>query len=429
MKGPRFLISVLVLAALGAVAAMHRASRLARASGPMTQQCYIWQRAWTPAVVAAVQSSSPARSADVVLAAEASFRAGQLRIVKVSVDYAALNSAGRPAGLALRIGPYSGSFATNDAMATQLADLAAGLMDDWKNHGHSPSELQIDFDCAESHLAGYRHWIEAIGRKVEPTPVTITVLPSWLNSSAFAPLARLAPNYVLQVHSLRRPTSVDAPMNLCDSDAARKAVERAGKIGVPFRVALPTYGYFVAFDAGGQFVGLSAEGPSLDWPADTRIRTLRADPAAMAALIRQWTNDRPSSMTGIIWYRLPVAGDTLNWRTATLTAVMGGRAPMPSLHARVIRTEPSLAEIWLDNDGDADAPLNVQVAVHCPPDTIAASDALGGFEKDDAVPQLVFRAGSSSNNEFLPPGDRRAIGWVRLVSDMEVQADVLPNHP
>ena len=64
---------------------------------------------------------------------------------------------------------------------------------------------------------------------------------------------------MLQVHSLERPKNFDAPFTLCDANAARRAVTWAAKIGVPFRVTLPTYGYLVAFAPGGQFVGLSAE--------------------------------------------------------------------------------------------------------------------------------------------------------------------------
>ena len=55
--------------------------------------------------------------------------------------------------------------------------------------------------------------------------------------------------------------------------------------------------------------------------------TVAADPDALARLVRGWMVDRPAALTGIIWYRLPVAGDTRNWSWPTLARVSAGEAP------------------------------------------------------------------------------------------------------
>src|SRR4029077_5145510 len=99
----------------------------------------------------------------------------------------------------------------------------------------------------------------------------------------------------------------DAAFLLCDPAAAKKAVEAAARFRRPFRVALPTYGYVVAFDRQGKGGGLSAEGPLLSWPREAMVRVARSDPAAMAGLVRTWTADRPAALSGILWYRLPSA--------------------------------------------------------------------------------------------------------------------------
>jgi hypothetical protein len=262
-----------------------------------------------------------------------------------------------------------------------------------------------------------------------PTPVTFTALPSWLKHSEFAALARASDGYVLQVHSLDQPRSIDAPMTLCDASAALRAVDAAGRIGLPFRVALPTYGYLVAFDDHGQFVGLSAEGPSRDWPAATQVRTLSADPRAVATLVARWQSIRPACMTGVIWYRLPTGGDALNWRMPTLRAVMAGRAPAPVVRAEVTKSDGVLAEVELRNVGDADAKLNQTVSVRWGGAELVASDAIGGFEGSERKDQLILRPSSVLSTERLAPGDRRAIGWVRLSNDKEVIADVSTVQP
>jgi hypothetical protein len=428
MKFGRSILVFLGALSIGAAAHFwkHPASR---AHGSLSQQAYIWQRAWTSAVSEAASTSSKQFSAYVALAGEVSFHSGEINTARVALDYRSLRATGMPIGLALRIGPYRGKFSSNDSIALKIENLAASLLTEAKAAGVEPAELQIDFDAGESQLGGYRLWIEAIKKRVAPVHVTITALPSWFASSEFPSLVRASDGYVLQVHSLNRPLSVDAPMTLCDPAAARRWVEQAGRIGAAFRVALPTYGYLVAFDDNGRFVGLSAEGNAMTWPRATQVKTLSADPLAMAGLVSAWTADRPACMAGIIWYRLPVADDTLNWRLKTLQTVMAGQSPQADVRAVVVKSEANLYEIQLQNEGDADAKANAQVNVNWENADLVADDAIGGFEKNEQAGRVIFRATPSIALERLAPGDRRVIGWVRLSTDTEVHADVSQINP
>jgi hypothetical protein len=284
------------------------------------------------------------------------------------------------------------------------------------------AELQIDFDCAAGKLDGYRVWVEAIRARVTPVPVVITALPSWLGRSACGRLVAAADGWVLQVHSLERPRDMAAPVSLCDPVRARLAVARAARLGRPFRVALPTYGYTVGFDGQGRFVGLAAEGSSRSWPEGVQLRELRADPAAMAALVHGWTLDRPAALRGVIWYRLPVAGDRLNWSWPTLAAVMAGQAPGGRLRADARRPRPGLVEIDLVNDGNADHSGPVGVTVRWSGARRVAGDALGGVVLVEEGPGLaVFRSAGAVR---LEPGGRRVLGWLRLDVEVEVHAEL-----
>ena len=287
-----------------------------------------------------------------MLSAEVFWKGKQPQVIRVPLDYSLLTNVPCPVGLAFRIGPCPASIATNEATTAFLTDVAAALIAEARSRRLVPRELQIDFDCAESKLDGYRGWVEAFRRKVAPVPVSITALPSWLGQPAFKRLAAAADGYVLQVHSLLRPRAFDAPFTLCDPAAARRAVDQAGQIGIPFRVALPTYGYLMAFDARGRFVGLSAEGPSKTWPANVQLREVRANPIELAQLVQLWATNRPAAMRGVIWYRLPVAGDALNWRWPTLSAMVAQRFPRESMRVESRRVEPGLVRISLINDGE-----------------------------------------------------------------------------
>ena len=188
----------------------------------------------------------------VVLQAEIVWRNAKPEVIPVRLDYAALAATHRPVGIALRIGGYAGPFAAEGDLTQFLTGLATNFIAEARSNGISASEFQIDFDCAASKLDGYRVWVEALRKKISPTPLTITVLPSWLKEPAFKKLAGATDGYVLQVHSLERPKNIEAPFTLCDPADARRAVDLAGTMGVPFRVALPTYGYFMPGDKSGK---------------------------------------------------------------------------------------------------------------------------------------------------------------------------------
>jgi hypothetical protein len=325
LKRHFFLLTALLVAVSAAFGVWWlNAPRTPTASGPLRQEVYVWQRAWTPAVQTAVQTHGTNFAEIAVLAGEISWHTNrQPQLIRVTLAYEALVKSGRPVGLTLRINPYAGPF-TNDAVTEFIAATALRLVTEARTNLLPVAELQIDFDCAESKLDGYAFWIETVRQRVAPLPVTITTLPSWLDSRAFAKLARQATNYVLQVHSAARPQSADAPFTLCDPRAARRAVTRAGRLGVPFRVALPTYGYEMAFDPRGNFLGLTAEGPPPAWPTNALRRRVESNQEELSELMRIWTHRRPQALRGVIWYRLPVATDRHNWDWPTLDRVRRG---------------------------------------------------------------------------------------------------------
>jgi len=388
------------------------------AAGALQQEAYVWQRAWTDPVRQAVREHAGAFSNLVLLAAEVSWPGGRPHVLRVALPWNELRQIKTPIGLALRVGSFAGPFSDSDAVARTLMSTAVSLT----TNGVRLSELQVDFDCAESKLEGYRQWVVALKKAIAPIPLTLTALPSWLNRSAFPALAGAADGYVLQVHSLERPTSFDAPFTLCDPPAARAAVERAGAIGLPFRVALPTYGYLLAFAPDGRFVGLSAEGPARAWPTNARLREVRADPAAISDLVQNWARLRPAAMRGIIWYRLPMEADDLNWRWPTLNAMLQLRSPREHVRAESRRVESGLLEIGLVNDGELDLSSRLAVTVHWQGARLAAGDALRGFELVQAgALAATFQPRSPPR---LRAGETRTLGWLRLNKDVGVQLEL-----
>ena len=388
------------------------------AGEPLPHQVYVWQRAWTPAVCEAVAEHGSIFQETVILAAEVTWKNKAPQVTRVGVDYPSLTSLHCPIGLVLRVGPFSG-LGTNQAAVNILAGLATSVVTEARNNKLNPVELQIDFDCATAKLDDYRAWLTVVQQRLAPLQVTITALPSWLDSLAFVPLAAMSTNYVLQVHSLEKPTSSDAPFSLCDAGAAERAVAKAGKIGVPFRVALPTYAYIVAFNAEGKFAGLSADGPRSDWPKGTQLREMSADPHSISSLVRSLNTNHPSAMRGFIWFRLPVAVDNFNWRWPTLGAIIAGREPQEKFRATTRRVEPGLVEINLENTGELDISSRLTVEVSWTDARLVAGDALRGFElSEQSGSGAIFH--TKQTNFRLPAGEHQVIGWLRFETDREV---------
>jgi hypothetical protein len=201
---------------------------------------------------------------------------------------------------------------------------------------------------------------------------------------------------------------------------------------MPFRVALPTYGYIAMFDDQGMLAGLLAEGRPSALADGLLVREVSADPAAMAALVAHWTRSRPAAMQGIVWYRLPVEGDRLNWAWPTFARVLRGEAPAGSLVvlAREATDGPgsgTLLEVIAENGGDLDVELPRDLAVRWTDGVrLLGADALAGMEwRRDAECSVRFARFVGLGDARLRPGERRMLGWIRLSGDMEVTVDVV----
>lgn len=387
-------------------------------SGPLAHGAFVWQRQWTPAVYGAIRAA-PARGLRglVALGAEIEHRDDGPRTVRVAFDLNALAAVGPP-GLALRIGGLSRTPYPVEA----ISDVAAQLDGAARRSGHPLAELQIDHDCPTRRLNECADLLEAVRRRIAPTPLTFTALPSWLEApEAFARLAEAADGYVLQVHSLDDPGQ---RRSLVDLDLARRAVASAARVGVPFRVALPTHAYLVHLDPKGRTVAVDAEGGGADLGPSTTRRLVSSDPAEMATLVREWSASRPKALQGIVWFRLPVDGDRFNWTASTLEAVMDGQAPTSRLAIDIRRPQPGLAELDLVNRGESAeaAPLRLELSYPKPP---LAGDGLGGYRLHlDRDPfghdppgrgHLDGQAGAP-----LRPGERRPVAWLRFTPGEEV---------
>jgi len=395
-----------VFAAIIAFAGCNRAE--VQVSGPLRQRGYIWQREWTPAVIDSLGEAARRMDGVVILGAEINLAGKKTEIVKASIDWEAVKGRTEHCSVALRVAPFAGPFRAEDSPARTIVDVATEILGDARAHQVQIEEFQFDFDSAQKNLRSYRAWLQALRSAIQPIRFVITVLPAWLDNPEFLPLVREADSYVLQVHSV--PTS-SGSATLCNPHLAHEWVAKAAKLGLPFSVALPTYRCIAGYGPDGKLLSVAMDSVQPSWPPGTRILEFGADADDIAALVDAWKKARPNQLRELIWYRIPIATDTRNWRWVTLSAVMAGHRPEHKL--RVLQEGANPIDLAILNEGEADEQFNSNVMATWSGAGLTASDALSGWNVRSENDRAVFST-VATHGIRLPPGATRKIGWLRF---------------
>lgn len=366
------------------------------ALAPLTVEAYVWQAPGRPGVAEAVEMSREAIGIHHFRAAEFRWTKGGFEAENVVLER--LPAPG--AGLVVRIGASAAGIAWDDGQRREIARAVARLAT------LEPREIQCDYDCPQRRLDVYRRLLADLRAAAGPVPVVPTVLPSWLDEPAFAALATESPGYVLQVHSLELPSG-GGPVTVFDPALARRAVAKAARLGVPFRVAMATYGCEVWFDDVGNVMEVISEDRPPFGMVPARRAYAFADPEAAAALVAEWITQRPAGLTGIVWYRLPVAGDRRNWPWQTLAKVARGERAAPVIE--VDRASAGRAgDLWIENRGTGPGRLPRRLTALGP---VAAADAVGAYRFAPGADRATFVL-RDDVWPWLDPGGRIVIGWV-----------------
>lgn len=367
-----------------------------RATPPLPNDAYVWQRRWTPALTHALRDSAPVLRSWRVLAAE--LRADGAW-VDAAPDLAALAATARPVVPVLRLDGRVGDLREADIAARVAATLGA-----WRGAGVQVAGLEIDYDCATARLPAYATLLAKLKTRLpSDLPLSITALPTWLDSPALADLLAVPDETVLQVHAVLNP----AQGLLFDASRARAWLDAyARRARKPWRVALPTYGSRVAWDEHGRIAAVESERPAL-MPGGRSAELLVA-PETLAAFVGALDREPPAGLAGIVWFRLPTQADARAWSLPTWRAVLARQPLAPALTVAADAPGPGGARnVVLVNGGNADTPLPfvVRLDARC-----NAADGINGYTLEyDREGGYLRRA----RDGLLRAGAERAIGWIR----------------
>jgi len=359
---------------------------------PLDQQLYVWQRQWTPAHDAALKDSRADFSTLRVLALQAFPNAGWSR---ARIDPALLKLDGRPVIAVIRLDGQLKAL-DQDEVTAQIRQ----VISDWQAQGVNLAGVEIDHDAGNVRLPAYRQFLAQL-RGALPTslPLSITALPSWLDSRELPALLSTVDSSVLQVHAVSDPRR-----GLFDADQARQWAKAWSRITTkPFYLALPAYGVALLPSAGGAPVVES----EVTLEREGLRRELLADPQSLRTLGTELRTDPPKHLAGLIWFRLPLANDRRAWSLTTLRAVARGDALDSQLNLK-LSADNGLYDIGISNQGNLDRawPERLTLAVS----GCEGADALAGYALQQRPDLLTF---TRLRDGRIPAGGQRAIGWAR----------------
>ena len=359
---------------------------------PLDQQLYVWQRQWTPAHDAALRDSRAEFSTLRVLALQAFPNAGWSR---ARIDPVLLRHDGRPVIAVVRL---DGQLKALDQQ--EVTAQIRQVISDWQGQGLNLAGVEIDHDAGNVRLPSYREFLAHL-REALPTslPLSITALPSWLDSRELPALLSTVDSSVLQVHAVSDPRR-----GLFDADQARQWAKAWSRVTTkPFYLALPAYGVALLPSTDGAPVVES----EVTLEREGLRRELLADPQSLRTLGTELRADPPEHLAGLIWFRLPLANDRRAWSLTTLRAVARAEV-LDSQLTLQLSANNGLYDIVISNQGNLDSawPERLTLAVS----GCEGADALAGYALQQRPDLLTF---TRLRDGRIPAGGQRAIGWAR----------------
>ncbi len=378
-------LAALVLIALGLTAALLGRQQALRLASGWDQQVYVWQRVWTPQHADALAHSRDLFGSLRVLALQVHPREGWREI---PADLSLLKQDSRPLWLV-----------DQEAIIQRLL----AITQRWQAAGLPVTGVEIDHDAATARLPDYQRFLQRLRQRLPAAlQLGITALPAWIGSPDLPGVLQQADSSVLQVHAVLSPQQ-----GLFDGLLALRWVRQyAAVTPKPFRVALPAYGMAL--------LGFDTQGAQVESESSLRVagngRELTVAPQQIADFLQTLAQQTPPRLRGIIWFRLPMAGDRRAWSLATLRAVIE-RRPLNVDWQVKFRPQPQqngLYDLIIQNNGPVDAPLPQEVAIHA--DDCLAADAVGNYRLESAPQRQRFIRISSDQ---LRAGQSRPLGWLR----------------
>lgn len=375
---------------------------------PWDQQAYVWQRVWTPQHQDALLQSHELFSGLRVLGLQLNRDEG---LRKIAVDTQMLRQDGRPVWLVVRLDGQLQHIDSSLVFENLLSQLHQ-----WQQSGLSVTGVEIDYDSPSSKLVVYQQFLKLLRTRLpQDLQLSLTLLPTWLDSPYLPALVQQADLSVLQVHAVLSPEK-----GLFDAELAASWIKRYSKVTQkPFYVALPAYGIGLT--------GFQDQQPVVESESSLYIagqmQEISVQPQTMADFLSRLKLQHTPHLKGLIWFRLPLEGDRRAWSMPTLKAVI---LQQPLTVQWIVDAQPQPAEpgqtdalynLVLRNKGQIDGVMPKEITISS--DRCQIADAVGNYRLDSGDQPLRF---IRIHSQQLRASRSQAIGWARCT--LLVQGDI-----
>lgn len=120
--------------------------------------------------------------------------------------------------------------------------------------------IQLDFDFPTRLLPHYEKTLTSLRQKLPAnTTVSITGLPTWMNSSEIKRLLAAADFWTPQLYGAEIPSHIGQPIPISSARGIRRATFAARQLGKRFMAGLAAYGYAIQYDKNGDLVELRGD--------------------------------------------------------------------------------------------------------------------------------------------------------------------------
>jgi len=375
---------------------------------------YIWQRSWRPEIqssIKAVESSDQFK----VLAGDLKVENKRIVFSRVAVNWAYLSGKKVVADIRMRT-DLSKFFKAKDQMqaAQYLAKNVSEIISEAKKSGADIKGIELDYDCPTSKLADFERFLSSFRQEMKDLTLSITALPTWMDSPDFRSLISCVDHYVLQIHSFELPKNKNAPQYIFPKDRASEYFDRAVSLAKPFYVSLPTYGYEVAFSKDDEFIGLRAEGGVQYFADGIKKKMAFANPKDIVDFLHRIDSSKAESFLGVCWFRLPVASDRFNWGIKTFQRVLKKEVPQGHLSVEVVKKDGGVKEVFLVNDGELNISDDINFDILW--DGSPLFDVVGGFD----YAKIPDGKGLKISGKAPRVSHKKMVAWFRMPDGGEV---------
>lgn len=126
-------------------------------------------------------------------------------------------------------------------------------------HAHITG-LQVDIDVPTRLLARYRRTLSALRRCLpKGTELSITGLPTWMDSSSLGDLLEMVDFWVPQFYGAEIPERSDQPIPISSARAIKRDVIRVRKLDKPFYAGLAAYNCALLYSPSGSLISLRGD--------------------------------------------------------------------------------------------------------------------------------------------------------------------------